>query len=107
MPVSEWHLPIERGGIRSTVGEYSISAVGPGPRSQRHWKAARDAGLKIGTEIHLNNTCELASIPYLPVLDLGTYGAMGWGESRRELMSGEAAIRVRTSAPASSRVIAG
>jgi hypothetical protein len=70
MSVSEWHLPIERGGIASTVGEYSISAVGPGPRSQAHWKAAREHGLKVGTEIQFNNTCEIASIPYLPVLDL-------------------------------------
>ena len=46
MSVSEWHLPIERGGIPSTVGEYSISAVGPGPRSQQHWQAARNAGLE-------------------------------------------------------------
>lgn len=70
MSVSEWHLPIERGGVKSTVGEYSISAVGPGPRSQKHWKVARDAGLKIGTEIQFNNTCEIASIPYIPVMDL-------------------------------------
>lgn len=70
MSVSEWHLPIERGGVKSTVGEYSISAVGPGPRAPAHWKAARSSGLKIGTEIQLNNTCEIASVPYLPVLDL-------------------------------------
>lgn len=70
MSVSEWSLPIERGGIKSVVGEYSISAVGPGPRSQRHWKLAQDAGLKTGTEIQFNNTCELASLPYLPVMDL-------------------------------------
>ena len=70
MSVSEWHLPIERGGVASTVGEYSISAVGPGPRSQAHWKAAREHDLKVGTEIQFNNTCEIASIPYLPVLDL-------------------------------------
>ncbi|GMU93212.1 MAG: hypothetical protein AMXMBFR4_22700 [Candidatus Hydrogenedentota bacterium] len=70
MSVSEWHLPIERGGIKSTVGEYSISAVGPGPRSQHHWKVATDKGLKTGTEIQFNNTCEIASIPYLPVMDL-------------------------------------
>ena len=70
MSVSEWNLPIERGGIKSTVGEYSISAVGPGPRSQQHWKAAHDTGLKTGTEIQFNNTCEIASIPYLPVMDL-------------------------------------
>lgn len=70
MSVSEWSLPIERGGISSTVGEYSISAVGPGPRAQKHWKAAQEAGLKTGTEIQFNNTCEIASVPYLPVMDL-------------------------------------
>lgn len=70
MSVSEWNLPIERGGVQSLVGEYSISAVGPGPRSRSHWKAARAAGLKAGAEIQFNNTCELASVPYLPVLDL-------------------------------------
>lgn len=70
MSVSEWNLPIERGGIQSKVGEYSISAVGPGPRSLRHWTLAQEAGLKRGTEIQFNNTCELASIPYLPVMDL-------------------------------------
>lgn len=70
MSVSEWSLPIERGGVQTTVGEYSISAVGPGPRSQKHWGHARDAGLRTGTEIQFNNTCELASIPYIPVMDL-------------------------------------
>ena len=70
MSVSEWHLPIERGGIASTVGEYSISSVGPGPRSLKHWRAADEAGLKKGTEIQFNNTCEIATIPYLPVMDL-------------------------------------
>jgi hypothetical protein len=70
MSVSEWNLPIERGGIKTTVGEYSISAVGPGPRALQHWKAAQQAGLKTGTEIQFNNTCEIASVPYLPVMDL-------------------------------------
>jgi len=70
MSVSEWHLPIERGGIASTVGEYSISAVGPGPRAVPHWNAAREKGLKTGTEIQFNNTCEIATVPYLPVMDL-------------------------------------
>ncbi len=70
MSVSEWNLPIERGGIESVVGEYSISAVGPGPRSLSHWKTARETGLKTGAEIQFNNTCEIATIPYLPVMDL-------------------------------------
>src|SRR3990172_8867731 len=70
MSVSEWDLPIERGGIHTKVGEYSISAVGPGPRSVRHWQAARQAGLKTAAEIQFNNTCEIASLPYLSVMDL-------------------------------------
>jgi hypothetical protein len=70
MSVSEWNLPIERGGIKSTVGEYAISAVGPGPRAVKHWAAAGQAGLKSAAEIQFNNTCEIASVPYLPVMDL-------------------------------------
>ncbi len=68
--VSEWSLPIERGGIQTKVGEYSISAVGPGPRAVKHWAAARQAGLKTTAEVQFNNTCEIASVPYLPVMDL-------------------------------------
>lgn len=70
MSVSEWALPIERGGVRSTVGEYSLSAVGPGPRADSHWEAARRAGLETFAKVQLNNTWELAAVPYLPVLDL-------------------------------------
>jgi len=70
MSVSEWSLPIERGGVKTVVGEYSISSVGPGPRALHEWQFARDAGLKTGAEIQFNNTCEIASIPYLPVMDL-------------------------------------
>ncbi|MBQ8286689.1 MAG: hypothetical protein IJZ10_10380, partial [Thermoguttaceae bacterium] len=37
--VSEWALPLERGGVPVSIGEYSISAVGPGPRAVEHWAA--------------------------------------------------------------------
>ena len=70
MSVSEWDKPITRGGVKSTVGEYSISAVGPGPRATRHWAWAREAGLKTVAKIQANNTWELSSVPYLPALDL-------------------------------------
>jgi len=70
MSVSEWAMPIERGGIKSEVGEYSISVVGPGPRAVRHWTLAAQAGLKRAAEIQFNNTCEIASVPYIPVMDL-------------------------------------
>lgn len=70
MSVSEWSKPIARGGVKTTVGEYSISAVGPGPRATRHWKLARQAGLKTVAKVQLNNTWELSAVPYLPVMDL-------------------------------------
>ena len=70
MSVSEWSKPIERGGIHTKVGEYSISAVGPGPRAVAHWAEAAKAGIKSAAEIQFNNTCEIASVPYLPVMNL-------------------------------------
>jgi hypothetical protein len=70
MSVSEWSLPIERGGVRSTVGEYSISAVGPGPRATRNWASAADRGLRTVAKVQLSNTWELSAVPFLPVLDL-------------------------------------
>jgi len=68
--VSEWSLPIERGGVKHAVGEYSLSAVGPGPRATRHWDLAKKAGLKTLAKVQLNNTWELSAVPWLPVLDL-------------------------------------
>jgi hypothetical protein len=68
--VSEWSLPIVRGGVATSVGEYSLSAVGPGPRAARHWELARQAGLKTVAKVQLNNSWELSTVPYLPVLDL-------------------------------------
>ena len=70
MSVSEWALPINRGGVRVSVGEYCMSAVGPGPRATRHWKLAKEAGLKTVAKVAVNNTWELSSVPYLPVMDL-------------------------------------
>ncbi len=70
MSVSEWSKPIARGGVNTAVGEYSISAVGPGPRATKHWELARQAGLKTAAKVQFNNTWELSAVPYLPVPDL-------------------------------------
>ncbi len=70
MSVSEWALPIERGGIKSKIGEYSISAVGPGPRATRHWKLAQEAGLKTVAKVQVGATWEFSAVPYLPTMDL-------------------------------------
>jgi len=69
MSVSEWSLPIERGGVRVVVGEYSISAIGPGPRATRHWELARKRGLKTIAKIQAGNTWELSATPYIPALE--------------------------------------
>lgn len=68
MSVSEWSLPISRGGVKTEVGEYSISAVGPGPRARRHWQLARDRGLKVLAKVQAGNTWELSAVPYIPAL---------------------------------------
>lgn len=67
--VSEWSIPIVRGGIESVVGEYSISEVGPGPRATRHWSLARDNGLQTLAKVQANNTWELSPVPYIPALE--------------------------------------
>ena len=69
MSVSEWGLPIERGGITSTVGEYCLSAVGPGPRALKHWAAAKARGLPIAAKLQLGTTWEMSAVPFLPVID--------------------------------------
>jgi hypothetical protein len=69
MSVSEWELPIERGGVKSTVGEYCLSAIGPGPRAARHWAAAKKRGLAVVAKLQLGVSWEFAAAPYLPVLE--------------------------------------
>lgn len=69
MSVSEWSIPISRGGVDTTVGEYSLSVVGPGPRATRHWAWARERGLKCVAKVQAGNTWELSSVPYIPVLE--------------------------------------
>jgi hypothetical protein len=68
MSVSEWSTPIERGGVKSEVGEYSLSVLGPGPRAKRHWAAARRRGLPVFAKIQAANTWELSSVPYIPAV---------------------------------------
>lgn len=68
MSVSEWDLQIERGGIASKVGEYSISSIGPGPRAERHWSIAKQYNIPRIAKIQANNSWELGAVPYIPAL---------------------------------------
>ena len=69
MSVSEWHKPINRGGVENSVGEYSISAIGPGPRARRHWEIARERDMATIAKIQANNTWELSAVPYIPAVE--------------------------------------
>ena len=69
MSVSEWSLPIERGGVRSAVGEYCLSIDRPGPRALRHWSHARAHGRRVAAKLQLGVTWEFAAAPYLPVVE--------------------------------------
>jgi len=66
--VSEWSIPIERGGVQGAVGEYSMSVIGPGPRATRNWGLARDHGMHAVAKVQVGTTWELGSVPYIPVL---------------------------------------
>lgn len=74
--VSEWSIPISRGGIPTVVGEYSISTVGPGPRATKHWAAAHARGLRTIAKIQAGNTWELSAVPYIPAVgNVAQHGA--------------------------------
>jgi len=68
MSVSEWSIPIERGGVRTETGEYSISTIGPGPRALRHWDFAKKRGMRTIAKIQAGTTWEIGSVPYIPAV---------------------------------------
>ena len=68
MGVSEWGMPINRGGVATTVGEYSISTIGPGERARHNWEFARAKGLRTVAKVQCGNTWELSAVPYIPAL---------------------------------------
>lgn len=69
MSVSEWDIPIIRGGVLTSIGEYCLTEPGPGPRAIKHWKLAQQHNHPIYAKMQLGTTWELGSVPYLPVLN--------------------------------------
>jgi hypothetical protein len=67
MSINEWSQPVNRGGVRTAVGEYSISVPGPGPRATRNWKIARENRVSAFAKVQFNNTWEISAVPYIPV----------------------------------------
>jgi hypothetical protein len=61
-------MPINRGGVPTTVGEYSISTVGPGERARHYWGVARARGMRTLAKMQCGNTWELSAVPYIPAV---------------------------------------
>jgi hypothetical protein len=70
LSISEWSQPVERGGVKAIVGEYSISVVGPGPRATHNWALAKKHKLQTVAKTQFNNTWEISAVPWIPVLPL-------------------------------------
>jgi hypothetical protein len=68
MSVSEKGINIERGGIKTTEWDYSMSIIGPGSHAKQAWEYARKRGIKPIAKIQANNTWEISAVPYIPVV---------------------------------------
>jgi len=67
LSISEWDRPVNRGGVSTKVGEYSMSVPGPGPRALKSWSNARRQGLAAMAKIQASNTWEISAVPFIPV----------------------------------------
>ena len=70
MCVSEYDLPIIKGGVEGKIIDYSISNPGPSPITKNALKKAVETGHKPYAKIQVNNSWECSVSPYLPVFDL-------------------------------------
>lgn len=67
MCVSEWGKPVEFGGSKGEVVDYSISHIGPSEKSIELWGHAKRLGIKTVAKVQLNNSWECPAVPYIPV----------------------------------------
>ena len=66
---SEEALTTFVGGVEGSVLDYTLSQTGPGETAKALWRAARARGLETCAKVQINNTWELAAVPWLPVFD--------------------------------------
>lgn len=67
--ICESHVPYEIGGVKSILRDYSLNILGPGERSLKMWKRAKERGLETIAKLQINTTWECSTVPALPVLD--------------------------------------
>lgn len=66
---SEFALEYCIGGVKGCVADYTMSLCGPGKIARKLWKIAGEKGMEISAKVQVNNTWELAAVPYIPVFD--------------------------------------
>ena len=66
---SEEAMELNIGGVKTKVLDYTMSHPGPGERSKRLWRLARELGHAVSAKVQVNNSWELAAVPYIPVFD--------------------------------------
>lgn len=57
------------GGVEGSVQDYTMSLCGPGEKAKKMWKTAREHGMQMCAKVQINNTWEMATVPYIPVFD--------------------------------------
>lgn len=68
--VSETRMPLEKGGIKNEIHDYSMSNPGPSHIAKRQWKTARDCGIQCSAKVQFNCSWELPGVPYVPAYSL-------------------------------------
>ena len=69
LTVSERGLTIDVDGTVSKVNEYTLSQVGPSADARAKWAEARKCGLGVAAKAQPSGSWEIASVPYIPVMD--------------------------------------
>lgn len=55
------------GGVEGSVLDYTMSLCGPGEKAKELWKVARECGMQMSAKVQMNNSWEMAVVPYIPV----------------------------------------
>ncbi len=57
------------GGVEGRVLDYTMSLCGPGEKTRKMWKTAGKCGMQMSAKVQINDTWEMATVPYIPVFD--------------------------------------
>ena len=66
---SEEAMQFQIGGVKGSVLDYTMSLCGPGDKAKNLWKIARKQKTPLSAKVQINNTWEMAVVPYIPVLE--------------------------------------